>query len=52
MVNSVAAYLKQTVKMYPDKVAFRDAEKSVTFYELDRYAMAVAKRIHSSLKGY
>ncbi|MBQ8548569.1 MAG: amino acid adenylation domain-containing protein [Lachnospiraceae bacterium] len=51
MVNTIAEYLRQTAKKYPDKVAFRDEKKSVTFGELDRCAMALAGAIHERLGG-
>lgn len=51
MVNTIATYLKQTAKKYPNKVAFRDEKRSVTFSELDGYAMAVASAIRMRLEG-
>lgn len=51
MVNTIAEYLKQTAKKHPNKVAFRDEKKSITFLELDRYAMALASVIHERLNG-
>lgn len=51
MVNTIAEYLKKTAKKYPDKVAFRDEKRSVTFFELDRCAMALASVIHERLCG-
>lgn len=51
MVNSILQYLKKTVERYPDKPAFTDANKSITFSELDEQAQLLAKRIYSQLNG-
>ena len=34
MKNSVLCYLEETAKRLPDKVAFFDADKEITFKEL------------------
>lgn len=51
MLNTIAAYLKQTAERYPDKTAFQDGEKRVTFSELDRSASVLACAIHRRLHG-
>lgn len=51
MVNTIAYYLKRTAGRFPDKVAFRDQQKHITFSELDRQARSLAYIINQRLKG-
>lgn len=45
MLNSVAAWLEQTAGKYPEKTAFSDERKSVTYRELSAQAKAAAVQI-------
>lgn len=49
MKNSVLCYLEETVKRYPDKTAFVDEDKSITFLELHNRALQVA---HDLMEKY
>lgn len=51
MTHTIATYLRQRAKRHPEKVAFRHGEKSITFGELDRKAVALAEKIHERLRG-
>lgn len=51
MVNNVIEYLLENVKCYPDKVAFKDESKEVTFAELDNMARKIAGAITERLQG-
>lgn len=51
MNNSILVYLHDTVARFPDKVAFQDSERKMTFYELDRKARQLAYIIHRKLNG-
>lgn len=51
MVNSILQYLKKTVESFPDKIAFTDVNKSITFSELDERAELLANKIYSQLNG-
>ena len=46
MITNVFEYLEYTADRYPDKTAFADADKSVTFGELRDRAYAIADLIH------
>jgi len=45
MKNSVLLYLENTVKKFPDKVAFIDKDTAITFKELKQMALIVADDI-------
>lgn len=45
MLNNVAAWLEQTAGKYPEKTAFSDERKSVTYRELSAQAKAAAAQI-------
>lgn len=45
MKNNVAEYLRESAYKFPDKVAFRDEKKEITFADLDRKACCLAKMI-------
>ena len=45
MLNNVAAWLEQTAGKYPEKTAFSDERKSVTYRELSAQAKAAAVQI-------
>ncbi|MGC6172945.1 amino acid adenylation domain-containing protein [Lacrimispora sp. 38-1] len=51
MFNNIIFYLKNSAKRFPDKVAFRDGEKEITFSELDRNARLLASNINYRLNG-
>lgn len=51
MINSVVRYLQDSVECFPDKVAFSDKEKSLSFFELDRKARSLACEINKKLNG-
>lgn len=51
MFNNIIFYLKNSAKRFPDKVAFRDGEKEITFSELDRNARLLASNINCRLNG-
>ncbi|MBR5116915.1 MAG: amino acid adenylation domain-containing protein [Lachnospiraceae bacterium] len=51
MVTNVFQYLEASAGRYPDKIAFEDAERSVTFRELREKAYAIADRIHEKCGG-
>lgn len=51
MINTIMHYLKRSAERFPDKVAFRDCEKSVTFAVLDKRARLLAQSIHQRLNG-
>ena len=42
MTNSVTNWLEDTARKYPDKVAFADKHKSITFSQLRSQALALA----------
>lgn len=46
MITNVFEYLEATADKYPDKIAFADAQGSVTFSELKKRAYAIADAIH------
>ena len=46
MITNVFEYLEKTALRYPDKIAFADIDKSVTFSQLRDMAYAIADRIH------
>lgn len=46
MVSNVFGYLEATADKYPDKVAFSDNNRSVTFGELRESAYAISNKIH------
>ncbi len=48
MQKSVIEYLQKTVETYPDKVAVRDAEGSITFSELWRCAKGLSAELDGS----
>lgn len=45
MINNVIEYLLESVKLYPDKVAYKDNRKEMTFSQLDKLARVIAKAI-------
>ena len=45
MMNSVLEYLENSVGLYPDKIAIVDRDKSITFSELKKRAISIAKYI-------
>ena len=45
MLNNVTAWLEQTAEKYPEKTAFSDERKSVTYRELSAQAKAAAVQI-------
>lgn len=49
MVNSVIKYLQASVERFPDKIAFSDKEKSLTFFDLDVKARALACEISKKI---
>lgn len=51
MINTIISYLKSTAERFPDKIAFCDAEKSITFGELNRCAQSLACKIYRNLNG-
>lgn len=51
MFNNIIFYLKNSAMRFPDKVAFRDCEKEITFSELDRSARLLASNINYRLNG-
>ena len=51
MMNSVLCYLEETAKRLPDKVAFFDLEREITFMDLRKQAIALAFAIQSRLSG-
>lgn len=51
MTNTAAHDLRKAAERFPDKTAFRDAEKSITFAELDHNARVLAHAIHQKLGG-
>lgn len=51
MVNSAANYLRKAAKHFPNKIAFQDENKSITFGELDRYACLLAYNIYQKFNG-
>lgn len=51
MTNTAAHDLRKAAERFPDKTAFRDAEKRITFSELDSNARALAYVIHQRLGG-
>lgn len=51
MVNTVADYLRSTAKRFPNKTAFQDEKKRITFGELDRCACSLAHMISRRLNG-
>lgn len=51
MINNIIFYLKNSAKRFPDKVAFRDCENEITFFELDRSARLLASHINVKLNG-
>ena len=46
MITNVFEYLESSAERYPDKIAFADADKSVTFGELRDKAYAIADSIY------
>ena len=44
-MNNVTAWLEQTAEKYPEKTAFSDERKSVTYRELSAKAKAAAAQI-------
>lgn len=51
MKNSVLCYLEKTAKRLPDKIAFFDLEREITFKELRNQAMDLAFAIRSAISG-
>ncbi len=51
MRNSVLCYLEETAKRLPDKVAFFDLEKEITFGNLRKRAIDVAFAIQEKISG-
>lgn len=51
MRNSVLCYLEETAKRLPDKVAFFDLEKEITFCDLRKRAIDVAFAIQEKISG-
>lgn len=51
MVNTVADYLRSAAKRFPNKTAFQDSKRSLTFGELDGCARALACTISQRLNG-
>lgn len=49
MLNSVTEYLKHSARAYPDKIAFNDGEKSLTFSQLEQQSRQFACRIFSAI---
>ena len=45
MIRNVIEYLRDSVIKYPDKIAFEDDKKSVTFAELERQSKKIASKI-------
>ena len=45
MYNNIIDYLIDSAETYPDKVAFKDAHKSITFHELKERSQSVASKI-------
>lgn len=50
-MNNVAEYLLESVQKFPDKVAFCEEGKEITFKGLDRVARNLAARITHELNG-
>ena len=48
MITNVFEYLEATADRFPEKIAFADADKSVTFSELRDRAYAIAALIHDA----
>ncbi|GMX66219.1 AMP-binding protein [Paenibacillus elgii] len=51
MLSNVTEYLKRSAIAYPDKIAFRDEQQSLTFSQLERQSKALACKIASALSG-
>lgn len=49
MQTNIAEYLINAAKRYPDKVAFKDEKREITFSELDRQARCIARSIEETL---
>lgn len=49
MENNVVEYLLRSAELYPDKVAFKDQTKEVTFTQLDRQARCIARYIRKKV---
>lgn len=49
MYTSVAEYLINSAKKYPDKIAIKDSERKLTFAELDCIASAIAISIQKKI---
>lgn len=51
MQKNVLEYLDQTVQLFPDKMAFDDDKKSITFRELKQTADAIGSRLLALKEG-
>lgn len=51
MQNTIVNYLKDSADRFPNKVAFRDREKCITFSELNKRARSLAYVINHQLNG-
>ena len=51
MARIVTDYLDETVKMYPEKIAFADEYESITYKELKERAYKIASRLASYMDG-
>ena len=51
MLNNVTGYLKNSTVAYPDKIAFRDDQRSLSFAELERQSRLLACAINSAIDG-
>lgn len=48
-MNNVVEYLQKSAFRFPNKIAFKDEKKSITFRQLDQYSRKIAKEIHRML---
>lgn len=51
MLNTIMQYLRHSSDSFPNKVAFRDCKKSITFSDLNRHARSLACDINQKLNG-
>lgn len=51
MMNTIIGYLKDTAYRFPNKIAFRDKQKCITFTELDKRSRSLACAINQKLDG-
>lgn len=50
-MQNVIEYLKQSAADYPDKIAFQDEKKSLTFSGLEKQSRELAARLHALMDG-